>query len=72
MSLREEIIVEIIYKESKSGTMKEIGDKLRRCPDGVCVVNGNIDKTVQKVLNEKNFVAILVLIWLLIYTYIHL
>ena len=38
----------------------EIGDKLRRCPDGVCVLDGNIDRTVQKVLDENNFVAVLV------------
>ena len=39
--------------------MKEIGDKLRHCRDGVCVLK-NIDETVQKVLHENNFVAVLV------------
>lgn len=39
--------------------MKEIGDKLRHCREGVCVLK-NIDETVQKVLHENNFVAVLV------------
>ncbi len=42
--------------------MKEIGDKLRRCPNGVCVLDGKIDRAVQKVIDEKNFVAVLVIL----------
>ena len=39
--------------------MKEIGDRLRRCPKDVCTVN-NFDKIKDKVLEGKNVVGLVV------------
>lgn len=39
--------------------MKDIGDKLRRCPDDTCSLN-DVDKVVNKVLGKDRFVATLV------------
>ncbi len=47
------------FKESKSGPMKDIGDKLRRCDDDTCSPN-DIDKVVRTVLVKDRMVAILV------------
>ena len=39
--------------------MKEIGDRLRSCPKGVCRVN-NFGKITEKVLKENNTVGLTV------------
>jgi len=39
--------------------MKEIGDRLRSCPKGVCRVN-NFDKIAEKVLEMNNTVGLTV------------
>lgn len=49
----------IVFKGSKSGPMKEIGDKLRRCPGDTCSSN-NVDQMARKVLGKDHFVAVLV------------
>ena len=39
--------------------MKDIGDKMRRCPDNTCSLN-SIDESARKVLGKENFISVLV------------